>query len=163
MPVVYNCGGYEKVETLKRLEGKVDIYLPDLKYADPRLGLALSAAPDYFEIATKAIKEMYRQVGKPKFAGDKLVSGVMIRHLILPGFVENSLKVLDWIGENFAPGDVLVSLMRQYTPMPGLPAPLDRRVTDEEYDAVLSWMYLNDLQGFTQDEEAADAGYIPDF
>ena len=163
VPVVYNCGGYEKVETLKRLEGKVDIYLPDLKYADPWLGLALSAAPDYFEIATKAIKEMYRQVGKPKFAGDKLVSGVIIRHLILPGFVENSLKVLDWIGENFAPGDVLVSLMRQYTPMPGLPAPLDRRVTDEEYDAVLSWMYLNDLQGFTQDEEAADAGYIPDF
>ena len=146
VPVVYNCGGYEKVETLKLLEGKVDIYLPDLKYADPRLGSALSAAPDYFETATKAIKEMFRQVGKPKFEGDKLISGVIIRHLILPGFVENSLKVLDWIGDNFASGDVLVSLMRQYTPMPGLSAPLDRRVTDEEYDAVLSWMYLNDLE-----------------
>ena len=92
-----------------------------------------------------------------------MVNGVIIRHLILPGFVENSLKVLDWIGETFAPGEVLVSLMRQYTPMPGLPAPLDRYVTDEEYDAVLSWMYLNDLEGFTQDEAAADTSFIPDF
>ena len=163
VPVVYNCGGYERVDSLRALEGRVDIYLPDLKYADPRLGGALSAAPDYFEIATAAIREMFRQVGAPKFDGDKLISGVVIRHLILPGYVENSLKVLDWIGENFAPGDVLVSLMRQYTPMPGLPAPLDRRVTDEEYDAVLSWMYLNDLEGFTQDEDAATADFIPDF
>ena len=89
--------------------------------------------------------------------------GVIIRHLILPGFVDNSLKVLDWIGSAFAPGEVLVSLMRQYTPMGNLPAPLDRRVTDEEYDAVLSWMYLNDLEGFTQEAEAADALFIPDF
>ena len=163
VPVVYNCGGYESVESLQALESKVDIYLPDLKYADPRLGKALSAAPDYFEKATAAIKEMHRQVGAPKFQGDKMVSGVIIRHLILPGFVENSLKVLDWIGENFAPGEVLVSLMRQYTPMPGLPAPLNRRVTDEEYDSVLSWMYLNDLEGFTQDESAATADFIPDF
>ena len=163
VPVVYNCGGYESVETLRNLEGKVDIYLPDLKYADPRLGKALSAAPDYFEKATQAIREMYRQVGEPRFEGEKMVSGVIIRHLILPGFVENSLKVLDWIGENFAPGQVLVSLMRQYTPMPGMPAPLDRPVNDEEYDAVLSWMYLNDLEGFTQDDDAANTAFIPDF
>ena len=163
VPVVYNCGGYESVETLRSLEGKVDIYLPDLKYADPRLGKALSAAPDYFEKATQAIREMYRQVGAPRFEGEKMVSGVIIRHLILPGFVENSLKVLDWIGENFAPGQVLVSLMRQYTPMPGMPAPLDRPVNDEEYDAVLSWMYLNDLEGFTQDDDAANTAFIPDF
>lgn len=163
VPVVYNCGGYERVETLRMLEGKVDIYLPDLKYTDPRLGKALSAAPDYFEKTTAAIREMVRQVGAPRFEGDKMVSGVIIRHLILPGFVENSLKVLDWIGDTFAPGEVLVSLMRQYTPMPGLPAPLDRRVTDAEYDAVLSWMYLNDLEGFTQDEAAATADFIPDF
>ena len=156
VPVVYNCGGYESVDTLKALEGKVDIYLPDLKYADPRLGKALSAAADYFEKATAAISEMVRQVGAPQFDGEKLVRGVIIRHLILPGFVENSLKVLDWIGETFAPGQVLVSLMRQYTPMPGLPAPLNRPVTDEEYDAVLSWMYLNDLEGFAQDGAAAD-------
>ena len=163
VPVIYNCGGYESVDTLRALAGKVDIYLPDLKYADPRLGKALSAAPDYFERATDAIREMVRQVGEPKFQGDRMVSGVLIRHLILPGFVENSLKVLDWIGENFAPGQVLVSLMRQYTPMPGLPAPLDRCVTDEEYDAVLSWMYLNDLEGFTQEDTAASGAFIPDF
>lgn len=163
VPVIYNCGGYESVDTLRSLAGKVDIYLPDLKYADPRLGKALSAAPDYFESATTAIREMVRQVGAPKFQGDRMVSGVLIRHLILPGFVENSLKVLDWIGENFAPGQVLVSLMRQYTPMPGLPAPLDRCVTDEEYDAVLSWMYLNDLEGFTQEDTAASGAFIPDF
>ena len=163
VPVVYNCGGYESVDTLRALEGKIDIYLPDLKYANPRLGKALSAAPDYFEKATAAIKEMVRQAGKPKFEGEKMVSGVIIRHLILPGFVENSLKVLDWIGENFAPGEVLVSLMRQYTPMPGMPTPLDRKVTDEEYDSVLSWMYLNDLEGFTQEDDAASTAYIPDF
>ena len=163
VPVVYNCGGYEQVESLRALAGKVDIYLPDLKYADARLGKALSAAPDYFEKATAAIREMVAQVGPPRFEGEKMVSGVIIRHLILPGFVENSLKVLDWIGETFRPGEVLVSLMRQYTPMPGLPAPLDRRVTGEEYDAVLSWMYLNDLEGFTQDEAAATADFIPDF
>ena len=163
VPVIYNCGGYERVATLKKLQGKVDIYLPDLKYADNRLGAALSAAPDYFEKATAAIREMVRQTGPVRWEGEKVVKGVIIRHLILPGFVDNSLKVLDWIGENFAPGEVLVSLMRQYTPMGNLPAPLNRRVTDEEYDAVLSWMYLNDLEGFTQEAEAADRGFIPDF
>ena len=163
VPVVYNCGGYERTETLRELEGKVDIYLPDLKYADNRLAKALSAAPDYFQTTTAAILEMVRQTGPVQWEGEKVTKGVIIRHLILPGFVDNSLKVLDWIGEAFAPGEVLVSLMRQYTPMGGLPAPLDRRVTDEEYDAVLSWMYLNDLEGFTQEAEAADAGFIPDF
>lgn len=163
VPVVYNCGGYERVETLRELEGKVDIYLPDLKYADPRLGGALSSAKDYFPVATAAIREMVRQVGPVQWAGEKIVKGVIIRHLILPGFVDNSLRVLDWIGDTFAPGEVLVSLMRQYTPMGGLPAPLDRRVTDEEYDAVLSWMYLNDLEGFTQEKDSADIGFIPDF
>ena len=117
VPVVYNCGGYERVESLKLLEGKVDIYL---------------------------------------------IRGVIIRHLILPGQVENSLKVLDFLGEHFA-NDVLVSLMRQYTPMGGLPAPFDRTVTDEEYDAGLSWMYLNDLEGFAQEDSAAEKTYIPDF
>ncbi|MBO5322481.1 MAG: 4Fe-4S cluster-binding domain-containing protein [Oscillospiraceae bacterium] len=163
VPVVYNCGGYESVEALKLLEGKVDIYLPDLKYADAVLARQLSGAPDYFDVATAAIREMFRQTGPAKWQGEKLVSGVVIRHLILPGQVENSLKVLDWIGDNFAPGTVLVSLMRQYTPMGGLPAPFDRRITDEEYDSVLSWMYLNDLEGFTQEAEAADQAFIPDF
>ena len=163
VPVVYNCGGYERVETLKALSGKVDIYLPDLKYADNRLALALSGAKDYFQTATAALKEMVRQVGPVRWEGDKVVSGVIVRHLILPGFVDNSLRVLDWLGENFAPGEILVSLMRQYTPMPGLPAPLNRPINDEEYDSVLSWMYLNDLEGFTQEESAADSAFIPDF
>ena len=163
VPVVYNCGGYERPETIGALAGKVDIYLPDLKYAEPSLAAALSGAGDYFEVATAAIREMVAQVGPPEWDGEKLKSGVVVRHLILPGHVENSLKVLDWLGETFAPGEILVSLMRQYTPMPGLSAPLDRTVTEDEYQAVLSWMMLNDLEGFTQEAEAADAGFIPDF
>ena len=163
VPVVYNCGGYEREETIHALAGKVDIYLPDLKYADSTLAKTLSGAADYFPVATKAIRAMVQQAGPAQWDGEKLKSGVVIRHLILPGYVENSLKVLDWIGETFAPGEVLVSLMRQYTPMPGLPAPFDRKITPEEYDAVLSWMFLNDLEGFTQEEEAADSAYIPDF
>ena len=163
VPVVCNCGGYERAETLRELEGKIDIYLPDLKYADSTLAAALSGAPDYFQRAAEAIREMVRQTGAPRWQGEKLLRGTVIRHLILPGHVDNSLKVLDWIGENFAPGQVLVSLMRQYTPMGNLPAPLNRRVTEEEYQAVLSWMFLNGLEGFTQEPESADKGFIPDF
>ncbi len=163
VPVVYNCGGYERAETLRQLEGKVDIFLPDLKYADNRLAAALSGAPDYFETAAAAIREMVRQVGPVQWKGERVTSGVIVRHLILPGFVDNSLRCLDWLGENFAPGEILVSLMRQYTPIPGMPAPLDRKITGEEYDAVLSWMYLNDLEGFTQEADAADTRFIPDF
>lgn len=163
VPVVCNCGGYERVETLRELEGKIDIYLPDFKYADSALAADLSGAPDYFPRAQDAIREMVRQTGAPQWQGDKLLRGTVIRHLILPGHVDNSLRVLDWIGETFAPGQVLVSLMRQYTPMGNLPAPFDRRVTEEEYQAVLSWMYLNDLEGFTQEAESADKGFIPDF
>ena len=163
VPVVYNCGGYERAETLQQLEGKVDIYLPDLKYSEARLAKSLSGAPDYFPRAKAAIREMVRQTGPVQWEGDKVVKGVIIRHLILPGHVDNSLKILDWIGATFAPGEVLVSLMRQYTPMGNLPAPLDRRVNDEEYDAVLSWMYLNELEGFIQEGESATRDFIPDF
>ncbi len=163
VPVVYNCGGYERLETLRELEGKIDIYLPDMKYADARLAKQLSGAPDYFPRAKNAIREMVRQTGPVQWEGDKVVRGTIIRHLILPGQVENSLKILDWIGDTFAPGEVLVSLMRQYTPMGGLPAPFDRKVTEEEYASVLSWMYLNDLEGFTQEADSANTNYIPDF
>lgn len=163
VPVVYNCGGYERKETVALLDGKVDIYLPDMKYAESTLAKKLSGAADYFSVAAEAIKAMVQQVGPVQWDGEKIVRGVIIRHLILPGQVGNSLKVLDWIGETFAPGEVLVSLMRQYTPMPGLAAPFDRKITQEEYDAVLSWMFLNDLEGFTQEEDAADTAYIPEF
>ena len=165
VPVVYNCGGYESVETLRHLEGLVDIYLPDLKYADGALAARLSGAADYVPVAAAAIREMVRQTGPYQMEGERLRRGVMIRHLILPGQIENSLRVLDWIGETFPRGTVLVSLMRQYTPMPrvaGMP-PLDRQVTQEEYEAVLSWMYLNNLEGFTQEAEAASEKYIPNF
>ena len=163
VPVVYNCGGYERTETLRQLEGLVDIYLPDLKYADNTLAQSLSGAGDYFPVATAAIREMVRQTGPAQWDGEKLIRGTVIRHLILPGQVENSLKLLDWIGDSFRPGEVLVSLMRQYTPMGGLPAPFDRPITEDEYQAVLSWMYLNDLEGFTQEEASADRAFIPDF
>ena len=163
VPVVYNCGGYERAETIASLEGLVDIYLPDLKYSSNSLAARLSGAEDYVSVAQDAIREMVRQTGPVQWQGEKVTKGVIIRHLILPGCVDNSLGVLDWIGENFAPGQVLVSLMRQYTPMGNLSAPFDRRVSQEEYEAVLSWMYLNELEGFTQEAEAADAGFIPDF
>ena len=163
VPVIYNCGGYERVETLKMLEGKVDIYLPDLKYSQSRLAKSLSGAMNYFPVAKAAIREMVRQTGPVQWQGEKVIRGTIIRHLVLPGYIDNSLKVLDWIGKTFAPGEVLVSLMRQYTPIGNLNAPLDRRVTDEEYDAVLSWMYLNDLEGFIQEADAADSLFIPDF
>ena len=163
VPVVYNCGGYERAEMLCSLEGKVDIYLPDLKYGDNALAAQLSDAGSYVQYATAAIQEMFRQTGPVRFEGERMVGGVLIRHLVLPGYVENSLKVLDWIGETFRPGEVLVSLMSQYTPMPGMKAPLDRQICREEYDAVLSWMLLNDLEGFTQELSAADGCFIPQF
>ena len=163
VPVVYNTGGYERTQTLQALEGLVDIYLPDLKYADGSLAAELSGAADYAPVVQAAIREMARQTGPVVWEGERVKRGVIIRHLILPGQVENALKVLDWIGETFAPGEVLVSLMRQYTPMGGLPAPFNRPVTQEEYDAVLSWMFLNRLDGFVQDAGAADRGFIPDF
>ena len=163
VPVIYNTGGYERVDAIAALKGKVDIYLPDLKYADNALAKGLSTAPDYFQTATAAIREMATQVGRPQFKAEQLQKGVVIRHLILPGQIENSLKVLDWIGDTFAPGEVLVSLMRQYTPTPGMTAPFDRPVTEEEYQAVLSWMYLNGIEGFTQEAAAVGTDFIPDF
>ena len=163
VPVVYNCGGYERQETVESLAGLVDIWLPDLKYADDKLAMGLSGANNYFQTATSAIEEMVKQTGPVCWQGDKIVKGVIIRHLILPGQVENSLKVLDWIGETFSAGEVLVSLMRQYTPMPGMAEPYNRPISEEEYQSVLSWMFLNDLQGFTQESTAAEIQYIPDF
>ena len=166
VPVVYNCGGYESVETLRQLEGKIDVYLPDFKYSDNALAKRLSAAPDYYETAAAAILEMYRQVGRPVIEDEQMTRGVLLRHLVLPGFVDNSLGVLDWIGENFRSGDILVSLMSQYVPMGKAKAmpPLDRRITETEYDAVLSYMELLGIEdGFTQDFSAATSDYTPEF
>lgn len=166
VPVVYNCGGYESVETLRQLEGKIDVYLPDFKYSDNALAKRLSSAPDYFETASAAILEMYRQVGKPVLEDDEMKRGVLLRHLVLPGCVDNSLGVLDWVAEHFRSGDILFSLMRQYVPM-GRAAempPFDRRITELEYDSVLSYMMLLGIEdGYTQDFSSAERGYTPSF
>ena len=166
VPVVYNCGGYESVETLRQLEGKIDVYLPDFKYSDNALAKKLSSAPDYFETTSAAILEMYRQVGKPVLEDDEMKRGVLVRHLVLPGCVDNSLGVLDWVAEHFRSGDILFSLMSQYVPM-GRAAempPFDRRITELEYDSVLSYMMLLGIEdGYTQDFSSAERGYTPSF
>ena len=166
VPVVYNCGGYERVETLRELDGLVDIYLPDMKYSDAALAAKLSAAPDYVETAKAAISEMYRQVGPAVIEDDIMKKGMIVRHLVLPGQIDNSLGVLDWFSEAFPQGDVLFSLMSQYVPMgkAKMMPPFDRCVTEEEYDAVLSYLdFLGIENGFTQDFSAASEDYIPDF
>ena len=144
----------------------MDVYLPDYKYADATLAQRLSRAADYPEIAAAAIAEMYRQTGPFQIEDGALISGVLIRHLLLPGALDNTLDVISWVGAHFTPGQVLFSLMRQYTPTAAtanLP-PLDRRVTDLEYDAAVSWMTLCGIQdGFTQDASAVGEAYIPDF
>ena len=166
VPVVYNCGGYERVETLRALEGLVDVWLPDLKYSDNALARRLSGAGDYVQTAQAAILEMYRQTGPCVIEDGLLKKGVLIRHLILPGHIENSLGVLDWIAQSFPRGAVTVSLMSQYTPAGAAASepPFDRRITREEYDAVLSWLYLDGLTaGFTQGPEAASLEFVPEF
>ena len=165
VPVVMNCGGYESVETLRALEGLVDVYLPDLKYLDSALAARLSGAADYPQTAQAAILEMYRQTGPARYDEEGLLQrGVLLRHLVLPGEVDNSLAVVDWVAQRFPKGAVPLSLMCQYTPMPGLAPPLDRRVTETEYAAVLSWMELCGLtDGYWQDYAAATAAYIPSF
>lgn len=164
VPVVYNCGGYESVQTLRLLEGLVDIYLPDLKYSDNALAARLSAAPDYFEVSTKALLEMYRQVGPAVVEDGQMERGMVVRHLVLPGHLDNTLGVLDWLGAAFPRGSVLLSLMSQYVPMGKMEPPLDRRVTPEEYAGACSWAELCGLDtGFFQDASAATTEYLPDF
>lgn len=163
VPVVWNCGGYESVDTLHSLEGKIQVYLPDMKYSDARLAGELSAAPDYPRTAAAAIREMFRQTGPYVLDGDgMLVRGVMIRHLVLPGQLDNTFGVLDWIAETFRPGDVLVSLMGQYTPN-GHGGP-GRRLTPEEYRRAVDYMEaLSLLEGYTQELSSAESEYTPPF
>lgn len=167
IPVVYNCGGYESVDTLRRLEGLIDIYLPDFKYADDALAVRISNAADYRETALAAIREMVRQTGGNAYAQDGLLQkGILIRHLILPGHTRNSMAVLDLIRENFP--DVPVSLMSQYTPMGRVLtderfSDLNRRITLREHRKVQDYMLALELPGFCQKRSAAGERYIPDF
>ena len=164
VPVVWNTGGYERVETLRSLEGRVQVWLPDLKYVDSGLSRDLSGAADYFDAASAAIREMVRQTGDYVLEDGLLKRGVLIRHLMLPGQLENTKAVLDWVAETFRPGQVLLSLMAQYTPQPGAEGLLSRRVTGAEYRAALRYMEnLGITDGYCQDAASARAEYTPDF
>lgn len=164
VPVVWNTGGYERVETLRSLEGRVQVWLPDLKYVDSGLSRDLSGAADYFGAASAAIREMVRQTGDYVLEDGLLKRGVLIRHLMLPGRLENTKAVLDWVAETFRPGQVLLSLMAQYTPQLGAEGLLSRRVTGAEYRAALRYMEnLGITDGYCQDAASARAEYTPDF
>ena len=167
VPVVYNTGGYDKLETLRRLEGHVDVYLPDFKYADTAPAWRYSAAGDYPETAKRAILEMFRQTGPWRADADGILQkGVVIRHMILPDNLENTYRVIDWVAETFRPGDVLFSLMSQYTPCGNLSAfpELQRRLTREEYDAAMDHLADSGIEdGFFQELSSAKEEYIPAF
>jgi putative pyruvate formate lyase activating enzyme len=167
VPVVYNCGGYEKTESLKRLEGLVDIYLPDLKYLDGASAARYSLAPDYPQIAIKAIEEMYRQVGDCQMnQKGMLQKGVLVRHLVLPGNLENSRAVLDWMEDFAKDKDVLFSLMSQYTPVTDLSSypEINRRLLQSEYDQLLAELEQKEnISGFVQELSSAGEQYIPSF
>ena len=164
VPVVVNCGGYERVETVRSLKDTVDVWLPDLKYADPALAKHLSAAEDYFPVATAAIEEMVAQSGPPVMENGLLRRGVIIRHLVLPGQLDNTRAVIDYVARRFAPGEVLFSLMAQYTPQSGLTGPLGRHVTASEYRAAVAYMENCGIRsGFTQERTSAREEYTPPF
>ncbi len=164
VPIVWNCSGYEAMETLRKLDGVVNIYLPDLKHFSSKTSSLICKAPDYFEVASAALKEMCRQTSSPVY-NDKgiMQKGTLVRHLILPGLTSESIALLDWFKENLPHGTPL-SLMRQYTPGNNVAITgLDRKITDREYERVLDHMLMLDLNGFTQEKESADASYTPAF
>lgn len=165
LPVVWNSGGYERDTVLRALEGSVDIYLPDLKYVTPSLADKYSKAADYPEAAKSAILEMYRQRGPVRFEGDLLKSGVVIRHLILPGQVAEARRVMDWVAERFPAGDVLFSLMAQYTPVGDLTdyPELNRTLRASELRAAREYMTALGLSGYVQELESVGEGFIPAF
>lgn len=163
LPIVYNTNGYEKVETLKMLEGYVDIYLPDFKYSDDDLGKRLSKVDNYFEIVTEALKEMYRQTGKAVFNGEGIMQkGMIIRHLVLPNHILNSRRVLKWINENMH--DVYVSVMAQYFPTYKAKEidDINRKLTKEEYEQIENYLYRLDLKnGYIQELGEHEEEYVP--
>ena len=164
LPLVWNTSGYESVESLRLLDGVIDVYLPDLKHWSARAGKLCAGAPDYFEKASAAVTEMCRQTGVPRYAPDGIMlRGTLIRHLILPGLTGESLRLLTWIRDNLPPGTP-VSLMRQYIPCNNVSVPgLDRRITDREYRRVRDHMLAPDLPGFLQEPDSADKDFIPLF
>ena len=166
IPIVYNTNSYENIETLKLLEGYIDIYLPDLKYSENELGEKYSNVKNYFEVATTAIKEMYRQVGNLKCDKNGIAKkGVIIRHLVLPNHIENSKKVLSWIKNNL-PQDVYVSVMNQYFPIYKAKniKDLNRKITKREMKKIEEFIYSIDLKnGYIQDIEENEIQYVPNW
>ena len=165
LPVVWNSGGYERRPALRTLEGRIDVYLPDLKYLTPALAEKYSGAADYPEAAQAAILEMYRQRGPARIEGGLLKSGVLIRHLILPGHVGEAKRVMDWVAEAFPPGAVLFSLMAQYTPVgppDGFPE-LGRPLRPSELRAARAYMEGLGLAGYVQELGSSGEGFIPAF
>lgn len=165
LPIVYNTNGYEKVETLKVLDGYVDIYLPDFKYSDDDLAKRLSKVDNYFEIVTEALKEMYRQTGKAVFNDEGIMQkGMIIRHLVLPNHVLNSRRVLKWINENMH--DVYVSVMAQYFPTYKAKEidDINRKLTKEEYEQIENYLYRLDLEnGYIQELGEHEEEYVPNW
>ena len=166
IPIVYNTNGYETVETLKKLEGYVNIFLPDLKYAENKLGIMYSGVDNYFEIATNAIKEMYRQVGAPKLDENGVIKrGMLIRHLVLPNNIENSKKVLKWIKENIDK-EVYVSIMAQYFPTykakEDASLLIDRKLSKKEYEEIENYVFDLDIHnGYMQELGEHEEEYVP--
>ena len=164
IPVVYNTNGYDSIEGLRMIEGLIDVYLPDLKYISTNISREYSGAGDYFEQVSKAINEMYRQVGAPVFDAEGIIQrGLIIRHLVLPGHTNETLEVLDWIAGNFP--EVHVSLMSQYIPchLASSHPVLGRRITRYEYDKVMNRFIKLGLNGYVQERESASEQFIPDF
>ena len=165
LPIVCNTGGYETVESVEAWRGYIDIWLADLKYVSSALSAELSAAPDYFEVAAAAIDEMVRQVGAYQIGDDGLMrSGVILRHLVLPGQMENTKRVIDYVSTHFPPKTVLFSLMSQYTPQPGSTGALARRLNEREYRTAVQYMRDCGLtDGFCQELSSAKEEYTPVF
>jgi len=167
VPVVYNTSGFETQDTLRRLKGKVQIYLPDLKYSDDMAAIKYSNAPYYFRIATEAIKEMYNQVGDYHIDDNGIMTkGVIIRHLIMPGMPDNTKRIIDWVAANFKPGQVMFSLMHQYVPCGRANEypEINRKVTDEEYKELENYLLQSTIEdGFVQEGDAACKDFIPCF
>ena len=162
VPLIWNSSGYDKVETLRRFEGIIDVWLPDFKYSDNALAGRLSGCPDYPQVAVEAIAEMLRQAGEPVIENDLMQRGVIVRHLVLPSHTKNSIGVLELIREHFGT-DVPVSLMSQYFPA-GRAADypdINRRLTAREYGKVLDRLYDLGLDGYAQDMASADSKYVP--
>ena len=166
IPVVWNCGGYEKLETLRALDGLIDVYLPDFKYASEELSEKYSHAPKYPKIAQTALEEMYRQVGSVRFDESGIIKrGVIVRHLVLPGARKDSIAVLDIIAKTVPVKDVRLSLMSQYTPdfaVDGRFKELNRRITSFEYNSVLTHAESLGFDGYFQDRGSADKKYTPE-